>query len=95
MEIKHKHTGQRGMFYISSEDDTVLAEIIYSMQGENSMILEHTEVDEELKGQNIGYQLVSAAANYARTHGLKLVPVCPFANSVINKKPEFKDLLAS
>ncbi len=82
------------MFYISGEDDTVLAEIIYTLQGENSMILEHTEVDEELKGQNIGYQLVSAAASYARNHGLKLVPVCPFASSVINKKPEFKDLLA-
>ena len=94
MQIQHKQSDNRGMFFIASEEGDILAELIYLKQGEESIILEHTEVDEELKGQNIGYQLVSAAVEHARSHHLKVVPMCPFAAAVINKKPEFRDLLS-
>jgi predicted GNAT family acetyltransferase len=57
------------------------------------MILEHTEVAEELKGQNVGYQLVEAAVEYARLHQFKILPLCPFANAVFRKKPEYRDVL--
>lgn len=81
------------MFFIQPEDD-IMAELIYMKQGEDTMIIEHTEVSDELKGQNIGYQLVTAAVEHARSHGMKVVPMCAFASAVINKKPEFKDLLS-
>ena len=29
----------------------------------------------------------------ARTHNLKIIPLCPFANSVFKKKPDFADVL--
>jgi predicted GNAT family acetyltransferase len=63
------------------------------MSPENKMVIEHTEVDEVLRGKNIGYELVHAGVEYARHHGLKIIPLCPFARSVINKKPEFQDVL--
>ncbi|MBA2746436.1 MAG: N-acetyltransferase, partial [Flavisolibacter sp.] len=52
-----------------------------------------TEVDDELRGQNIGLQLVQAVVDYARSQKLKLIPLCSFAKSVIDKKPEFRDVL--
>jgi len=85
--------GTKGMFYVSN-DDRILAEMVYTMPLTDKMIIEHTEVDEELKGQNVGYQLVKTAVEYARQHSLKIIPLCPFANSVFKRKPEFADVLA-
>ncbi|RYZ46555.1 MAG: GNAT family N-acetyltransferase, partial [Chitinophagaceae bacterium] len=30
---------------------------------------------------------------YARMHGMKVSPVCPFAKAVFDKKPDFGDVL--
>lgn len=95
MLIQHQHTGNKGMFFVPGEDENYLAELSYAMQGNENMILEHTEVSDELRGQNVGYQLVHAAVEYARTHHHKILPVCPFARSVIEKKPEFRDIIAA
>ena len=92
MIIKNKKVGTKGMFYVSN-DETMLAEMVYTMPSNDKMIIEHTEVSEELKGQNIGYQLVNTAVEYARAHNIKIIPLCPFANSVFKKKPEFADVL--
>ncbi|HET6722823.1 MAG TPA: GNAT family N-acetyltransferase [Chitinophagaceae bacterium] len=95
MIIKNKKVGTKGMFYVSNEEDdeVILAEMVYTMPSRDKMIIEHTEVSEELKGQNVGYQLVKTAVEYARTHNIKIIPLCPFANSVFRKKPEFADVL--
>lgn len=66
----------------------------YTMPAANKMIIEHTEVSDELRGQNAGYQLVHAAVDYARANNIKIIPLCPFANSVFKKKPEFADVLS-
>ena len=92
MLIKNKMVGTKGMFYVEN-DGKILAEMTYSMPSPEKMIIEHTEVSDELKGQNVGYQLVHTAVEYARTHNLKIVPLCPFANAVFKKKPEYADVL--
>ena len=58
-------------------------------------INEPVEVDEQLRGKNVGFQLVSHAVEYARRHHYKITPVCLFAKSVFDKKPDFADVLAS
>ena len=93
MEIKNKKVGTKGMFYVGN-DETMLAEMVYTMPSKDKMIIEHTEVSEELQGQNIGYQLVKTAVEHARAHNIKIIPLCPFTNSVFKKKPEFADVLA-
>ena len=92
MLIQHKQVGSKGMFFVSG-DDNVLAEMVYTMPSPDKMIIEHTEVSDELQGKNVGYQLVNTAIEYARTHHIKIIPLCPFANSVFKKKPEFADVL--
>jgi predicted GNAT family acetyltransferase len=39
-------------------------------------------------------QLVKTAVEFARAHDIKIIPLCPFANSVFKRKPEFADVLA-
>jgi predicted GNAT family acetyltransferase len=92
MEIKNKTVGTKGMFYIE-KDDKVVAEMIYTTPATDKIIIEHTEVSEELKGQNIGMQLVKNAAEFARKNNIKIIPLCPFTLSVFKRKaPEFDDV---
>ena len=93
MVIKNKKVGTKGMFYVN-KDEKILAEMVYTMASPEKMIIEHTEVSEELKGQNVGYQLVKTAVEFARAHNIKIIPLCPFANSVFKRKPELADVLA-
>ena len=81
------------MFYVG-QDGAILAELVYSMSSPEKMIIEHTEVDDVLKGQNVGFELVSAAVQYARDHKIKILPICPFAKAVIDKRVDFQDVLA-
>ena len=91
MLIQHKQQDTKGIFFVEI-DGNVLAEMTYSLPLPDKMIIEHTEVSDELRGQNVGYQLVNTAVEYARKHQMKIVPLCPFANSVFKKKPEFADV---
>ncbi len=93
MLVQHKQNNGKGFFYIGDEDNR-LAEMIYTMPSPFKMIIEHTEVSDELRGKNAGYQMVDAAVEYARTNNIKIIPLCPFANSVFKKKPEFHDVLS-
>lgn len=93
MLIQHQQQGHKGSFYVE-ENSNRLAEMTYNMPGNELMIIEHTEVSDELRGKNVGYQLVHTAVEYARTNHLKILPLCPFAKSVFDKKhEEFGDVL--
>jgi predicted GNAT family acetyltransferase len=92
MVIHHKQVGSKGLFYVG-EEGAILAEMVYTMPSAEKMIIEHTEVSDELRGQNVGYQLVHTAVEYARKHHIKIIPLCPFANAVFKKNPEFADIL--
>ncbi len=95
MQIQNKLIEGGGIFFIAGKEENILlAQLTYSSKQPDTMIIEHTEVSDELRGQNIGYQLVHHAVEHAREHYLKIIAVCTFANSVINKKPAFKDVLA-
>lgn len=93
MLIQHKKVGNKGLFFVQ-QDGNILAEMTYTMPSAEKMIIDHTEVSDELRGQNVGYQLVHTAVEYARTHKLTIIPLCPFANAVFKKKPEYEDVLA-
>jgi len=92
MIILHKLVGKKGMFYVEI-DGNILAEMVYSMASPTKMIIEHTEVSDELKGKNVGYQLVKTAVDYVRQHNMKIIPLCPFAKSVFERKEELRDVL--
>jgi predicted GNAT family acetyltransferase len=93
MLIKQEQHGSKGSFYVE-ENGNRLAEMTYKMTDDALMIIEHTEVADELRGKNVGYQLVHTAVEYARTNHIKILPLCPFAKSVFDKKhEEFADVL--
>ena len=92
MLIQNKKVGNKGMFYVQ-QDGEILAEMVYNMPSADKMIIEHTEVSEKLKGQNVGKQLVHHAVEHARSNHIKIIPLCPFTNSVFKRTPEYSDVL--
>jgi predicted GNAT family acetyltransferase len=94
MEIKHRLIGSKGMFYYEQEGKP-LADMTYSMAGDALIIIDHTEVNASLRGQNVGKQLLHFAVDYVRKEGIKIILLCPFAKSVFDKTPAYGDVLSA
>ena len=92
MKIEHNIEENKGVFYIN-QDNSRVAEMTYSKAGSNKIIIDHTEVDDSLQGQGVGYKLVEEAVNYAREKQIKILPLCPFAAAVFKKRDDYKDVL--
>jgi len=91
MEIKHVEEDKKGEFYYEVEGNK-LGLMTYTYAGPDKIIIDHTEVDESLKGQGVGYELVEASVNFARENNLKIMPLCPFANAVFRKRNDYSDV---
>lgn len=92
MNIQHDDDQKKGRFFIA-EGNELLAEMTYVWAGLTRIIIDHTDVNEKLKGQNAGRQLVARAVAFARERGITILPLCPFAKSVFDKTPEYRDVL--
>lgn len=74
-------------------DGKRLAEMTYTVAG-SRVIIDHTTVDDALRGTGAGKKLVEAAVQWARAENVKIIPLCPFAKSVFDKTPAYADVLA-
>jgi predicted GNAT family acetyltransferase len=92
MLIQHKQVGNKGMFFVG-QDGAIRAEMVYTLSSPDKMIIEHTEVDDSLAGKGVGKQLVETAVAYARNHGIKIVPLCPFAKAILDEVTAWQDVL--
>ncbi len=92
MNIQQEDNGKKGRFFIN-ENGIDKAQMVYTWSGAALMIIEHTEVDESLKGQGVGNKLVAAAVDWARQADFKILPLCPFAKAVFERKTEYADVL--
>lgn len=92
-QIKHSQTEKGGSFFYELEGKS-LATMTYILAGEHKIIIDHTEVDPSLKGQSIGKKLQAELVEYVRHNGIKVMPLCPFANATFKKTPEWQDVLA-
>jgi hypothetical protein len=93
MQIEHQQNGHKGSFFVVGEAQIKLAEMTYSMADTDKMIIDHTEVADQLGGQGVGKKMVLAAVEFARQNHLKILPLCPFAKSVFDKVAEIRDVL--
>ncbi len=92
MDIQQKDDGKRGAFFIA-DNGNVSAEMTYVWAGDHKIIIDHTRIDESLRGKNVGKQLVHRAVEFAREKGLKVMPLCPFAKRVFDRVEEYGDVL--
>lgn len=92
-QIENKIEENEGEFFYR-ENEEVLAKMTYVIdERKNEMIINHTNVDPALKGKGIGALMVEKGIQFAREHKYKIVPLCPFVNTLIKRKPEWQDVI--
>ena len=73
--------------------DGYLSKIDYRRYGDDKIAYVHTEVPPELEGRGIASKMVRVALQYVRDHQLKLMPLCPFVKSYLQRhRDEWNDL---
>ena len=77
-------------FEVTLGDEVAFAE--YNLL-HDAIVLLHTEVPDAFAGRGVAGALIKTALAYARDHGLKVKPICPFAAGYIEKHPEWQDLV--
>ena len=91
-EVQLKINDKNGMFYIGNHGKQE-ALMTFVFAGEDKIIIDHTEVNPGNEGKGFGKKMVTKAVEYARENNIKIIPLCPFAKSVFDKVPEFRDVL--
>ena len=82
---------ETGRIY-AEKDGKLIAEITFP--DENGVaVIDHTFVDDSLRGQGVAGQLVRAAVDQIRQEGRKARPVCSYAQTWFDRHPEEADLL--
>jgi predicted GNAT family acetyltransferase len=92
MEIKHIERGGRGAFVVRV-DGKRRAQMSYAAT-DDGFVIDHTEVDESLRGQKVGDKLLAEAVQYARDHGFKISATCTFALKKLRENKEYTDVFS-
>jgi predicted GNAT family acetyltransferase len=80
-----------GRFVLRENGHQALAD--YRVQ-EGRMIVPHVEADHALRGTGAAGRLMAGVMEAARQRGLKVVPLCPYADAYMRRHPETQDLRA-
>ncbi len=91
-EIQH-NTHSKGGAFVYIIDGKALAEVVYTTPDNETMIIDHTEVDDSLKGQGIGKKLLNGLVEFVRSKNIKVIPVCSFAKVTFNRRSDWQDVL--
>ena len=93
MDIKHLELKGRGAFVIKRDHERV-AELTYKREGD-TINIDHTEVDESLRGQHVGQKLVDEAVKFAREGNLKITATCTYASKILSRNSEYSDVYST
>lgn len=93
IEIEHTEEDGRGAFFIAKQGIR-LAEMTYSRASEQLVIVDHTEVNEQLQGLGVGRKLLNALVAWARETETKVIATCPYAKAQFERDPSIRDVLS-
>ncbi|MEM1175076.1 MAG: GNAT family N-acetyltransferase [Pseudomonadota bacterium] len=93
--ITRSEEGSKGRYAATVEGRDGGGELTYSRMSAETLIADHTGVDDSLRGAGVGVALVERLIADARSEGFTIVPLCPFVAAQFRKHPEWSDVLAS
>ena len=89
MEIKE----EKNRFVLLNDEAKEIGEMTWLDAGQDIMIIDHTFVEQEYRGQKLAEKLVLNGVELARREGKKIIPLCPYAKKEFERKPEYQDVL--
>ena len=93
MKIQRTGSENEGKFQIA-ENDRNIGLMTYKKLSDGVIMIDHTEVDSNHRGEGLGEDLVAEGVKYARENNLKIFPQCPFAKAEFDKHEDYKDVLS-
>jgi predicted GNAT family acetyltransferase len=57
------------------------------------LTLKHTVTLPPFRGKGIARAMIDYAVGFARKNGMKIIPVCSYAQAVFEKEPSYSDVL--
>lgn len=84
-------------FYIINDQDTEIAELIYSINTvEKTLKLSSTWVEEEYRNQNLATTLTEKFIEFAKLNNLKIIPICSFGKAYFKRyHNKYQDIMFS
>jgi len=90
MHIEHTETPAHGEFTIGRH-----AIMTYRKAGDGHIVVNHTRVAQEARGQGLAGKLYRAMVDHARAHDLKVTPACSYVIRMLERFPDDRDILQS
>lgn len=87
MDIEQEPGSTKGRF-VAREDGKELGEMTYSVAGTDKIIIDHTEGFPGSEGKGVGLKLLDAVIAFARESGIRILPLCPFARKMMDRRKE-------
>lgn len=75
------------------DQEKVIAEVTFPEIDSETVDINHTFVDDSLRGQGVAGKLMEAAAEKLRSQGKKAVLSCSYAVKWFEKHPEYQDII--
>lgn len=92
LPVTHVEDAGRGGFVVDQDGERI-AEMTYTRAGEHRIIVDHTWVDDRLRGTGTARRLLDSLVAWARQAGLLVIPLCPYAKAQFDKDPSIRDVL--
>ena len=83
---------EKNRFYLENDEQQLIAEITFTEPNDEFFIIDHTFVDDSLRGRGIAQALVKEVVLKAREEDKVIIPLCPFAKAEFEKKKEYADV---
>lgn len=79
--------------YLNDSNDHMVAVVTFPKVKDNLVTIDHTFVDNSLRGQGIAGQLMEEAVKHFREHGLTAKLSCSYAVKWFGEHPECADVV--
>lgn len=76
---------ERNRILMKNETEKIVAEITFPETSQGVFVIDHTSVDESLRGQGIAPKLVQAAVEEIKKHGGQVKATCSYPKKWLNE----------
>lgn len=94
LSIENEEQQRRGAFFITQAGKRV-GEMSFTRLNEGLIRIDHTHVDEALRGTGASRKLLDATVAWARQRHVKVLPVCSYAKAQFDKDASLADVRAA
>lgn len=90
MEFKY----EKNRVYLDNENGKMVAEVTFPSRDNQTVVLNHTFVDDSLRGQGIASKLMEEAYAKIKEDNKKVVLTCSYAVKWFEKNKQYRDIVA-